>query len=85
MVRDSHNFILAWKLKELKKELKAWNKDVFGFVTTRKEDAMKQFAFEDLKKREFVLSFEEREVKRHALEDYTKWTLMEEISWRQKS
>lgn len=61
MVRDSHNFILAWKLKELKKELKAWNKDVFGFVTTRKEDAMKQFAFEDLEKREFVLSFEERE------------------------
>ena len=61
MVRETHNFVLAWKLKELKKELKAWNKDVFGFVTTRKEDAMKQFAFEELEKREFVLIFEERE------------------------
>lgn len=41
MVRGSYSFVLAWKLKELKKDLKVWNKEVFGSVPTMKEEALK--------------------------------------------
>ena len=39
MVRGSYSFVLAWKLKELKKDLKVWNKEVFVSILTRKEKA----------------------------------------------
>lgn len=34
------SYILATKLKALKLDLKKWNKEVFGNVNTRKEEAL---------------------------------------------
>ena len=85
MVRGSYSFVLAWKLKELKKDLKVWNKEVFVSILARKEKAQKWIGFYDQREREYVLGIEEGEIKRCVMEENNKCTLMEEISWRQKS
>ena len=38
--RGFFSYILATKLKALKLDLKKWNKEVFGNVNTRKEEAL---------------------------------------------
>lgn len=58
-VRDSFSHILAIKLKELKKDLRIQNKEVFGNVTTNKIAALNQIAFCIVKEREVALPLEE--------------------------
>lgn len=82
MVRGSYSFVLALKLEELKNDLKVWNKEVFGMVSIRKEEALKQIAFWDLRERETVLNSEDGEVRRLFVEDYNKWAIMEESLFR---
>ena len=43
-VRGAINFVVAEKLKALKINLKWWNKEVFGRVETRKNQALKYMA-----------------------------------------
>ena len=43
------------------------------------------FNFGTIKEIECPLSLEEAKARKEALEDYKKWALLEETSWRQKS
>ena len=81
----SSSFILAEKLKVLKAKLKEWNKDIFGKVEYRKDLALEQVEFWDAKEKISRLSLEELEARKEAREEYKKWVLLEEITWRQKS
>ena len=59
--------------------------EVFGNVSFHKSEAFSCVQFWGFEERECPLSLEEAEAKLGALEDYKKWALMEEMSWRQNS
>lgn len=69
----------------LKARLKVWNKEVFGNAAVQKELALKQVGFRDSKEMDSPLLMEDEAARRAAKEEYCKWALIEEISWRQKS
>ena len=73
------------KIKALKVKLKAWNKGVFGNVVEQKKFALKKVALWDDMETQRPLSDGERLDRLGAIEDFKKWVIMEEISWRQKS
>ena len=81
----SSSFILAEKLKVLKSKLKEWNRDIFGRVEYRKDLALEQVELWDVKEKISRLSLEELEARTEVREEYKKWVLLEEITWRQKS
>ncbi|RVW72705.1 hypothetical protein CK203_056739 [Vitis vinifera] len=81
----SYSFILTEKLKALKIKLKDWNREVFGKVGVNKRLALEKVSYWDNQERLRVLNEQELEVRKEAREDFKKWALMEEISWRQKS
>ena len=83
--RGSTSFILAEKLKGLKGKLKVWNKEVFGNVGTRKAEALHRVGCWDNLEKDRELSLEESEERAKARDDYKRWSLLEEASWRQKS
>ena len=83
--RGSFSFTLSEKLKALKACLKIWNREVFGNVTARKDSTLKQMMSWDSIEGDRVLSAEEQTLRKQALEEYKKWVIMEETSWRQKS
>ena len=83
--KGSTSFILAEKLKGLKGKLKAWNKEVFGNVETKKAEALYRVGCWDNIEKERELSLEEFEERVIARDDYKRWSLLEEVSWRQKS
>lgn len=60
----SFNHIPVGKLKVLKQDLKAWNREVFGNVTTNEVVALNQIGFQDAKEREDVLLHEEKKASR---------------------
>ncbi|RVW38638.1 LINE-1 reverse transcriptase-like [Vitis vinifera] len=76
---------MAEKLKALKKDLKIWNKEVVGNVSSNRAEAFTRLQCWEAKEKENPLNPEDMEAKNLALEDYKKWALMEETSWRQKS
>ena len=59
MVRGSASFRLAAKLKELKQNIKSWNRDVFGRLECNKISALQQVDFWDMVESERNLSEEE--------------------------
>ncbi|RVW58987.1 hypothetical protein CK203_110732 [Vitis vinifera] len=69
----------------LKAKLKIWNREVFGNITARKESALKQMMFWVSVEGDRVLSAEEQNLRKQALEEYKKCVIMEETSWRQNS
>ena len=73
------------KLKALMLKLKGWNKEVFGRVEVRKNKALQNVAKWDSIVAERPLVQSELERKAVELEEFKKWALFEEISWRQKS
>ncbi|RVW43416.1 Transposon TX1 uncharacterized 149 kDa protein [Vitis vinifera] len=81
----SASFILAEKLKFMKVKLKEWNRNSFGRVEYRKNMALEQMEYWDAKEKTSRLSLEELEARNEAKEEYKKWVLLEEITWRQKS
>ncbi|KAL6343127.1 hypothetical protein AAG906_019670 [Vitis piasezkii] len=81
----SASFILAEKIKVLKAKLKEWNRDSFGRIELRKNVALEQVQFWDAREKISRLNLEELEARKEAREEYKKWVLLEEISWRQKS
>ena len=83
-VRGISSYVVVEKQKSLKLKLKGWNKEVFGRVEVRKNQAMQNLALWDSigAKRPLV----QLELERKAIElEFKKWALFEEISWRQKS
>ncbi|RVX23652.1 Transposon TX1 uncharacterized 149 kDa protein [Vitis vinifera] len=84
-VRGSASYRLAVKMKEIKKKLKVWNKEVFGRLETNKASALYQVDFWDRVESERVLSMEEAELKKEAKDSFKKWVLLEEAHWRQHS
>ena len=81
----SFSFIISSKLKALKGLLKIWNREVFGKVEYQKKDALRRASYWDELEKERVLSLEEVEERVKAKDDFKRWALMEETSWRQKS
>ncbi|RVW81802.1 hypothetical protein CK203_051613 [Vitis vinifera] len=75
--------VLASKLKALKPLLRDWNKLEFGKVEVNKALALSQVDFWDKMELSRPLSVQEVDARRGAKEDFKKWALMEEISWRQ--
>ncbi|RVW23312.1 LINE-1 reverse transcriptase-like [Vitis vinifera] len=84
-VRGSASYRLAVKMKEIKKKLKVWNKEVFGRLETNKASALYQLDFWDRVESERILSMEEAELKKEAKDSFKKWVLLEEAHWRQHS
>ena len=72
-------------MKELKQNLKVWNRDVFGRLECNKASALHQVEYWDLVESERSLSQEETKLKRKVKESYAKWVSLEEIYWRQLS
>ena len=73
------------KLKALKIKLKGWNKEVFGRVETRKNQALNNMAQWDTIGAIRPLTQSELDRKIVELEEFKRWALLEEIMWRQKS
>ncbi|RVW24274.1 putative WD repeat-containing protein C2A9.03 [Vitis vinifera] len=84
-VRGSASYRLAFKIKEIKKKLKVWNKEVFGRLETNKASALDQVDFWDRVESERNLTVEEAELKKDAKDSFKKWVLLEEAHWRQHS
>ncbi|RVX17155.1 hypothetical protein CK203_003428 [Vitis vinifera] len=81
----SCSFVMAAKLKALKTNLRIWNNDVFGKIGVNKSLALHKASFWDEQEKLRVLTMEEVEIRKEAKDKFEKWTLMEEINWRQKS
>ncbi|RVX20185.1 Transposon TX1 uncharacterized 149 kDa protein [Vitis vinifera] len=81
----SYSFVLLEKLKALKIKLKNWNKEVFGKVGVNLRMALDKVSFWDDQERQRALNEQELEARKEAREEFKKWAIMEEISWRQKS
>ena len=79
------SFVLAQKLKALKGDLKAWNKQVFGDVGIRRQHLECELQALDLKKSLASLSDEERIRREDCKIELEKVAQLEEVSWRQKS
>ena len=84
-VVGSTSHCLAEKLKALKRDLRRWNKEVFGNVSAKKSEALSRIQLWDSKESLNPLSSEEAEARLGDLEEYKKYVLMEETFWRQKS
>ena len=58
---------------------------MFGKVGVNKKLALEKVDFWDAQEKLCPLSMEELEARKEAKGDFEKWTLMKEVSWRQKS
>ena len=79
------SFILTRKLKALKLDLKKWNAKVFGNVEHKRTQLMMQLNQFDVLVENHPLSKDEILQKERIRADLERNTLMDEISWRQKS
>ncbi|RVW88076.1 Transposon TX1 uncharacterized 149 kDa protein [Vitis vinifera] len=69
------------KVEGVKELMKSW----WEGIELRKNAALEQVQFWDAREKISRLNLEELEARKEAREDYKKWVLLEEISWRQKS
>ena len=83
--KGTSSYVLMEKIKSIKNLLKTWNKEVFGRVEENKKSALEKVAAWDAIESERPLSPEELGTRMIALEEFKKWSLLEETSWRQKS
>ena len=83
-VRGASSFVVAEKLKALKIKFKGWNKEMFGRVETRKNQAQKNMAQWDTIVAVRPLTQTEIDRKTVELEESKRWALLEEIMRRQK-
>ena len=79
------SYVLACKLKTLKRDLKHWNKHVFGDVTFRKKSLLTELLDIDMREGRQVLTQEDRARRLVVNSDIDILASLEEISWRQKS
>ena len=86
MFQGTPSFILAKKLAALKLDLKKWNETEFGNVTFKKQEGLwSKLNVLDAKEETHRLTLEEKLVQVNLRSNIEKLTLLEEISWRQKS
>ena len=71
-------------MKALKPLLRDWNRNDFNKVEANKVLDLNQVDFWDKVELTQPLTVQELEARRSAKEDFKKWVLLEEISWRQK-
>ncbi|KAF5481585.1 hypothetical protein F2P56_002225 [Juglans regia] len=79
------NFVLDNKLKVLKNDLKKWNEEALGNIVYQKKSLFEELHCFDEKELIGDLSVDEKERKFGVAAQLEKITLIEEISWRQKS
>lgn len=85
LFRGSPSFILVSKLKALKTNLKRWNDEVFCNVERKKKLLLEELhVFYVLEERR-ALSTEEEMKKAKIVSELNRSTLMEEVSWKNKS
>ena len=84
-VKGYSNHYIAEKFKALKKDLKIWNKEVVGNVSSNRVEAFSCLQCWEAKENDNPLTLGDMEAKNLAIENYKKWALLEETSWRQKS
>ena len=84
-VHGALSFILANKLKLLKYYLKRWNVEVFGHVEVWIKKLWKDLSALENMEESQGLSTDERVEMRRICDELEIATLLEEISWRQKS
>ena len=86
MFQGTPSFILAKKLAALKLDLKKWNETEFGNVTFKKQEGLwSKLNVLDAKEETRRLTAEEKLFQVNLHTNIEKLTLLEEISWRQKS
>ena len=85
LFQGTPSFILAKKLAALKLDLKKWNETEFGNVTYKKQDLWSKLNVLDAKEKNHRVTAEERLEQINLRTNIEKLTLLEEISWRQKS
>ena len=83
--QGTSSFILAKKLAALKLDLEKWNEAEFGNVSFKKQALWSKLNVLDAKEENHRLTAEEKLEQSNLRTDIEKLTLMEEISWRQKS
>ena len=81
----SPSFILAWKLKALKDDLKKWNKEEFGDLALWKKSLLSELLGLDAREDLLGLSHEEQTCCTQIKGDIAYLASLEEISWRQNS
>ena len=74
------SFVLTAKLRALKDILKILNKEVFGLISTKKGEALRQVEYWDEMEKYSALNLEDCEARKEARESYKTWVLREEIS-----
>ena len=85
LFQGSPSSILAKKLAALKSDLKKWNESDFGNISVKKQQLWSKLNVLDVKEDSQSLSNEEKREQTTLRADLEKATLLEEISWRQKS
>ena len=73
------------KTKALKENLKFWNNEVYGMVDANKKAALIKVSHWNNVESQRPLSTIELEERLIALEEFKKWSIMEETSLRKKS
>ncbi|KAG6706733.1 hypothetical protein I3842_07G236000 [Carya illinoinensis] len=81
----SPSFILAGKLKALNNDLRKWNLEVFGHIKDQRDKLFTELQQLDEREVDMTSSLEDRTRRLVVLAELEKITLMEEITWRQKS
>ena len=76
---------MAKKLTALKLDLKKWNETEFGNVTFKKQQFWSKLNVLDTREETHTLTAEEKLEQINLRTEIEKFTLLEEISWRQKS
>ncbi|KAG5544536.1 hypothetical protein RHGRI_017085 [Rhododendron griersonianum] len=84
-VSGKPSFVLAKKLKLLKKDLRKWNLEVFGLLSNQKAKVLDVICRLDLEEQARALRVGEKALRNNAKEEYGKIAKYEEISLRQKS
>jgi hypothetical protein len=79
------SFVLACKLKALKQNLKTWNVEVFGTVERNKRKLLDELQVFDTIEGSRALDEGERLKKVEIVSEIERCSLLEEVSWRQKS
>ncbi len=83
--QGSPSFVVANKLKALKRDFKIWNEEEFGHIDGRKSSLSATVKNLDDTKDVRNLSYTERAQRDQAKAELENTLLIEEISWRQKS
>jgi hypothetical protein len=81
----SPSFVLHMKLKALKRDLKMWNRDVFGDLNFRKAAHLQELSSLDELDERGIMDGEGKERKLSVSRELDHLIELEEMSWRQKS